>query len=376
MFTTGSKLLIGSAVVATICAVVYGVTQEGALGTIGLISAAVALSMLAAINVFVRDSNVWATDDASFQSSAAAQTTAGNSVWPLLIGIGAAAVTLGLVTYEAIFVLGVIILLAGAVEWMIQAWSERASADGDYNSYARELMADPFELPVAAAAGAAIIVYAFSRIMLGLPSKTASVVAFAVVAAMVLIVGVVIMLAQNVSRGVKLGMFSIAVIALITGGAFAGLSGERETHEHHTPGDLAEEDDCGPDETEADERASQTVAAKSSVAAEVTLEDGALVGTVQDFSGNFDELTFPRSNPSNVLFHNNSDDHARLVIELHPALDDDGEPIGPERLCTALVDAGGTQLLTIEFDQPSFAVEGGYAFTVPGTDAELGVVVP
>ena len=49
MFTTGSKLLIGSSVLAWIAAAVYGVAQEGALGTIGMISVAAALSLLAGI---------------------------------------------------------------------------------------------------------------------------------------------------------------------------------------------------------------------------------------------------------------------------------------------------------------------------------------
>ena len=40
MFTTGSKLLIGSAFAAALFALVYGVTQDGTLGTLGLISAA------------------------------------------------------------------------------------------------------------------------------------------------------------------------------------------------------------------------------------------------------------------------------------------------------------------------------------------------
>ena len=34
------------------------------------------------------------------------------------------------------------------------------------------------------------------------------------------------------------------------------------------------------------------------------------------------------------------------------------------------------QFLTLEFAMPTYAVEGGYAFTVPGTDASLPVVVP
>ena len=68
MFTTGSKLLIGSAFAAALFALVYGVTQEGSLGTIGLISAAVGLALLAAINVFVRDSNVSAMEPEAFES--------------------------------------------------------------------------------------------------------------------------------------------------------------------------------------------------------------------------------------------------------------------------------------------------------------------
>ena len=56
--------------------------------------------------------------------------------------------------------------------------------------------------------------------------------------------------------------------------------------------------------------------------------------------------------------------------------DDNGQPTGPERICTALGGPGSAQFLTLEFALPSAAVEGGYAFTVPGSDATLPVVVP
>lgn len=375
MFTTGSKLLIGSAAAAAVFALVYGITQEGALGTIGLISAAIALSLLAGINVFVRDSNVFVTDEASFESSAAARATARPSLTPMLVAVGATALTLGLVTYEAVFVLGLIVLIAGAAEWLVQGWSEGASADEAYNEQTRHTLFDPLEVPVAAAAGGAVIVYAFSRIMLGLPSKTATVVAFAVVATLVLVVGGVLGARHAVSRTTMLGSFSVAGVALIALGAFFGLNGERETEEHPTTGDIAEDDGCGPDETEADERASQSVAAKSSLAAEVIFDGTDLHAEFGNYEGPSAVLTLPRSNPNNILFRNDGDDHARLVIELHPDIED-GVPLGPERLCTALTDEGGSQLLTVVFDRPTFAVDGGYAFTVPGTDAALEVVVP
>ncbi len=62
-------------------------------------------------------------------------------------------------------------------------------------------------------------------------------------------------------------MCSVAVVAIVASGAVYGLNGERETHHHETTGAIAEDGDCGAEETEADEDASQNVAAKANVAA-------------------------------------------------------------------------------------------------------------
>lgn len=376
MFTTGSKLLIGSAACAAVFAVAYGVLQGGALGTLGLVFAAIALALLAGLNVYVSDSNVSAMEPSAFDSSAAAQATARPSLWPLLVALGATTLTLGLVTTRAFFVIGLIIMIAGAIEWLVLGWSERASGDQAYNAETRDVMVDPLELPVAGAIGAAVVVYSFSRVMLGLPSKSATVIAFSVAAAVVLAVGTLVGVRRAASKTVLTGAFSVAAVALIGAGAFAGLNGERETHLHHTTADIAEENECGPEATEADKGASQTVAAKSSVAAEVSFDGSSLEAEVVGYEGNFDTVTLPRSNPNNVLFRNESDREARLVIEMYPELDDNGNPVGPERVCTALVEEGGVQLLTLVFDRPSFALDEGYAFVVPGTDAALEVIVP
>ena len=375
MFTTGSKLLFGSTVFAAVAATAYGITQGGALGTIGLISATLALAALAGLNTFVRDSNVSAMDHDAFDASAAAQMSARPSLWPLLVALGATTLTLGLVTTRAFFIVGLAAMIAGALEWLVQGWSERASAEHEFNASARNLMADPLELPVAGAALAAVIVYAFSRVMLGLPSKSSTVIAFSVLATVVLVAGAFIGVRRNLGKPAMTGALSIAVVALIATGAVFGLTGEREIEEHHSTAYIAEEDECGTEETEADEHASQTVGGKSNLAAEVIFDGSTLTSKATGFDGTFDSLNLPRSNPNNVIFRNESDGEARLVIEMHPE-EVDGEPAGPERLCTALVDEGGAQLLTIEFDRPSFALEDGYAFTVPGSDASLEVVVP
>jgi hypothetical protein len=376
MFTTGSKLLIGSAIAAGVFALVYGVTQQGALGTIGLISAAAALAMLAGINTWLRDSNVSAMDHDSFAGSAAAQSSARPSLWPLLAAIGATAVALGVATFRAIVILGLIALLAAGIEWIVQGWSERASADRRYNADARNFLVDPLELPIAAAAGAAVVIYSFSRVMLGLPSKSATVVAFAIVAALVLCIGALVGRTGSVSKGALAGTFGIAAVALLAGGTIYGLNGERETEKHHTIADVAEENECGAEETEADEHASQSVAAKSNLAAEVIFDGAGLRYDLPGYDGNGAALTLLRSNPNHVMFRNESDEHARLVIEMHPREDEDGNLLGPERICTTLVEPDGTQFLTLHFARPSYAVEDGYVFTVPGTDSTLPVVVP
>ncbi|MEO6651417.1 MAG: hypothetical protein ABIP17_02030 [Ilumatobacteraceae bacterium] len=376
MFTTGSKLLIGSAFAAAVFATAYGITQGGALGTIGLISAALALSMLAALNIMVRDSNVSAMDHAAFESSPAAQASARPSLWPLLVAIGATTLTLGLVTSRAFFILGLVAIIAGGLEWLVQGWSERASSELAYNASARNLLADPLELPVAGAAGAAVVVYAFSRVMLGLPNKSSTVVAFAVLAAIVVASGAFVGTKRGLSRAAMTGAFSVAIVALIAAGAVFGLLGERATEEHHTTAYIAEENECGVAPTEADEGASQTIGGKSNLAAEVIFDGSTLTSKATGFTGTFDTLTLPRSNSNNIAFRNDSGDVARLVIEMHPLENSDGELSGAERLCTALVDEGGVQLLTIVFDRPSRAIEGGYEFTVPGSDVRLEVVVP
>lgn len=378
MFTTGSKLLLGATFLTGALAALYGVFQGGALGTIGLTGAAVGFALLAAVNVFARDSNVSAMDHDAFATAAAAQAPARNSLWPLLIGIGGATLTLGLVTYKAIFMLGVIALIAGALEWLVQNWSERASDDPTYNAAVRNALVDPVELPVAGAAGAGVIVYAFSRVMLGLPSKSATVAAFTVVAAIVLAVGAILGWRKQASKPALTGLFSVGAVALVAGGAFAGLNGQRDIPRHETTAQLAEHDECGTDHTHADEKASQTVASKSNVAAEITWDGERLLADVPGFDGNFETLTLPRGTPNNFLFRNASDHEARLVIDTYA--NPDARMPGPERYCTALTEEGGTQWLTIVLGQNTAAIKAagneGYAFTVPGSDATLEVVVP
>ena len=384
MIPTGSKLLIGSAIVATLAAIVYGVAQGGSLGTVGLIFAAASLTGLAVIVTFTRDADVSAMDTAALTESAAAQRTPGATVWPMLAALGGVLVAVGLVTYPAVLIFGVIALFGAAIEWMIETWSDRASADRAYNSDLRSRIAHPLEMPLLALVGAGVIIYSFSRIMLWLSKATGPAI-FAVIGALVLAVGFLAAFRPTIRRGAIGAVCSIAALGLIAGGASAALSGEREMHPHETTGNLGAEGLCDdPMETHADTKASQSVAAKANVTATLTLsEDGELTAQPLGMPSGQTSLTVTRANPTNVLFENHSDEDRRLVLNLGTAAatTETGDTIPdetkPVQLCTQLTEEGGTQLLTFSIPVASWAASEPYSFTVPGVDgAMLEVHVP
>ena len=92
--------------------------------------------------------------DGAHRPSPAAAPVPGPSMWPIVGALGAVLVVVGLVTYPVVFVFGILALLAAAVEWMVQAWSERASADVLFNDNVRSRIAHPLEFPILAAVGA------------------------------------------------------------------------------------------------------------------------------------------------------------------------------------------------------------------------------
>ena len=381
MFTTGSKFLIGSSVLAAVSAIAYGVAQDGVMGTIGLVSAAIALAFLAGINIYTNDSNVWDDEISSLDTAPAAARPPADSIWPMAFALGAVVLTVGLITYQAVFIVGVVLMLAAGAEWTAEAWAERASADASYNAEVRSRIANPLEFPLAAAIGIGIIVYAFSRIMLWL-SKTNTVVFFSIMGAVILGVAFLIAYRPGIKSRAIVGAVGVGVLALVAGGAAAGLDGEREIHEHETTSGLTEEGEeicLSPEEFEADEKASQSVGVQVALAAEITLtEAGALdlevVGPLEQGSA---ALTLPRSNPNNVVFVNESDHERRLSVDLTVPSADAAEGEGLMYRCTALVKPGGRQNITLTIGAPSIAAPDGYFFFVPGVEsARLDLIVP
>lgn len=376
MFTTGSKLFLGATTIALVATVVFGVTNGGDTGwtaTVGLISVTVALAFLTAINFFVRDSNVGSMQPDVTTTSPAAQEAPGNSMWPAIGALGGALVVVGLVTEPVVFKGGLVVLLAAIVEWMVQAWSERASADRAYNAGIRKRILHPLELPILGAVGLAVVIYSFSRIMLFVSKSTGPAI-FGLLAAMVLVGGFLFSSKASLKKSLVAGVCTIAALGLVSTGAVMAIDGEREIHAHETIG--SDPAACASnEESEVDDKSSQSLAAKSNVAATVILEDGVLTAQVIGMGEPGTTVQLPRSNPSNIVFRNLDPEPVRLTANLGTFTTDAGTTESPVT-CTALVDEDGRQFLTLTFPKSSQATLEPYTLTVPGIDQAITIVVP
>jgi hypothetical protein len=207
------------------------------------------------------------------------------------------------------------------------------------------------------------------------------VIAFGVLGVIILTVAFLAAYRPGLRSRAAVGAIAVGVLALVAGGAAAGLDGEREIHPHETTEGLTEEGEeicLSPEEFEADENASQSVGAQANVAAEITLtEAGTLEFDVVGPVESPDALTLPRSNPNNVIFINESDHERRLSVDLTVPPSAAAEDEGPLLKCTTLVEPDGRQNITLTIGAPSFAAPDGYFFFVPGVEsARLDLIVP
>jgi hypothetical protein len=380
MFTTGSKLFIGATTLSLAATIVVGNTTSGVTGslaTIGLISLTVALAFLTGIVVFVRDANVRGTEPGATTASAAAQSAPAASMWPLVSAVGLLLIGVGLITAPVVFKAGLVVLFAAAAEWMIQGWSERASASASYNAEVRRRILFPLEFPVLGAVIGAVVVYSFSRIMLYL-SKEAGPIVFIVVASLILVGGILFAVKPKLSKGFVGGVCAVAMLALVGTGVATAVSGQRYIHEYATvskdPGVCT-----SAEETEIDYKSSQSLSAKSNTTATVYLENGKLSAQVLGITERQQTITIPRSNVSHIVFRNLDAEPARLTANLGTFTSDvNGTKVTEKPVtCTALVEQDGRQFLSLSFAKSSAASQTPYTFTVPGVEgSSIEIVVP
>ncbi len=247
MIPTGSKLWFGISGFALVAAVVYFVASRGEeLGSMVLLSLAVAGFTLGLLSSLIGDGDDLATRGARPDVVSAAEAAEGAAAlpahpqlaaaWPALGAIGAGVVAIGLATGGILPFIGMILLAAAGIEWMVQAWAERATADAVSNRELRNRLMFPFEIPVLAAVVIGVVVVAFSRVLLAV-SKIGSTVVAIVVASVILGVAFLITSRPKLSSSLLTVVVAIGAIGLLGGGIVGAVAGEREFEAHEEEGD-------------------------------------------------------------------------------------------------------------------------------------------
>ncbi|MFT5201855.1 MAG: hypothetical protein ACI9C1_001233 [Candidatus Aldehydirespiratoraceae bacterium] len=254
MFTSGFKFFFGIGVALATAGVLYGYTSGGnhvgplSLGWKGGVGEHVGYGVLVGLGVSAigialtlitfRDADPADQADYMGVDDIAPTLPVTPSHWPIIGAFAVATMAVGLVLNTAIFIAGLVAAGLVSISWMMDAWADRATGDPEANRALRNRIMAPIEIPAAGGLVVAVGVLAISRIMLNV-SKLGAVVVAGVVA--VIIVGIAIIAANEsikLGKNVVAGLSVVVAVAVLGGGVWAAVDGEREFHEHEeTEGD-------------------------------------------------------------------------------------------------------------------------------------------
>lgn len=227
MITTAAKLWLGIAGLAAAALVAYELASAGDwFGSFLLGSVVLVAGFLGVIAVLLRDSDV----DAAEADPEVPSRRSAPAAWPALAAVGGGVAIVGLASHDALLYAGIGIVGAVFIEWMVQGWAERASADPAYNHALRHRIMSPFEIPALAAIVIAVFLGSLSRVLLALPETSATVVAI-VVASLILLVGSVLAARPKIGSSVLAGIVALGAVLLIGAGIAGGVHGERKVDE-------------------------------------------------------------------------------------------------------------------------------------------------
>jgi hypothetical protein len=373
MFSTGFKYFFGVTVLSVVALIMSLALFEK------LALAGVAISFLIAVGALLAGLAAFTSDGTTRDANTSSSELVTQSMWPLISAIGVVFLGLGLVTSSVVFFGGIVVLLAAISEWMVQAWSERASTDSSHNTAARKRLLNPIEFPVLAAVGLGVVIFAFSRIMLTVNKSTGAVL-FIVAGALVLVAGSLFAIKPNMKRSVGAAICVLGALGIVAGGVAGAVSGEREELVEAAAEDHFSHPECGPEESKYfDKLAEGTLSLRSSVSATVVYQDGELFANVQGINGAQKSITVARSNPTNIIFRNATDGDFRLVAHLGGDKAGESSTSGESHkneTCTQLVAPGAEQGLTINLSKPSSVDNVYYLYIAGAEDKKIEMVVP
>lgn len=259
MFTTGFKFFFGLGVALATAAVVYGYTTGGdhmgpiSMGWKGSVGDHLGYGLLLALGVMAmgvglmlvafRDADPAAQAHYMGVDEIAPNPPVTGSFWPVVGAFGAGTMAVGLVLNTAVFIVGLAVVGVVAVEWLMDAWADRATGDPEANKALRNRIMAPIEIPALGSAAVAVGVLATSRILLAV-SKNGAVLVAGVLAVLILAIGVLFVTRPQFSRNVISGLVLVLGVAVLGGGIAAAVTGERDfEHHEHEPHDEGSGDD-------------------------------------------------------------------------------------------------------------------------------------
>ena len=333
MFTTGSRFFFGLSVLGFIGALAYGFNSEWEpYGFVVLLSVALVAFFLGCMMVAYRDASVPVSVGASSAADAegeyGTERPVSPSGWPLVGGFALALTAIGLVTERFVFLAGIFLLAAVTIEWMVRAWSDRASADPEYNQSLRDQVLRPVEYPLYALLGGAVIVLGFSRVLLSI-SKDAAVIVFIIFGAALLLGAIVSSMSRERAGGFGAVLLLVLGVVVIISACVAVGIGERDFH-------------AAAEEKEASRP--NTVSDQASTCPRITVQGNQMTPN---------QITVPKALVCNILFTNEDDGVTRrLVVQTGDGTQvETGAVEGPARqvLTLRIVNAGVYEM-TVEGD--------------------------
>jgi hypothetical protein len=374
MITPGSKYFLGLTGLGLVSAVLYCfLVNPSDLGAYALFGLFISAALIAGFSIFTRDGDV---DTVAEAVEANTEATA-PSFWPIVFALGAALTLLGVATNEIVFVLGLSVLVGGAVEWVIDDWAEKASVDSEFNSFVRHRAIGAFDYPGIAAVVLGVVAFLFSRIMLTVSKDEASII-FIIVAALIFATGFLLS-AKPALRGKSTAIISVVgVLVLAVAGITSALNGERKElvkYAKEDPYSISHRE-CGKEAGEHyDHEPNGSVSLRSGVIATIFVENGKIRAQEVGLKRDVETITIRRANASSILFRNLDSEEYRLVASLGKVKVGTTDVMEEVGTCTQLTGKNEEQVLTVTIPKPS-SPEAPYTLTVPGVAGEIKVVVP
>jgi hypothetical protein len=240
MATTAGKFWYAVAALAFVGVFLYGFPAGGEwFGSLVLGSLATSALLLGVLASATRDGDVAA--GAAPDVAARSALPAG---WPALAAVGGGVTIVGLAGGNALFYAGLGVLGVVLVEWMVQGWAERSSADPAYNSELRSRIMSPIEIPLVAVVVIGVFLASLSRVLLAVSENGSRVIAIAV-ATTILLIAFLVAYRPRVGSSILSGMLALGAVVLIAVGIVSGVAGERDFG-HHESGKTGSESHSTP----------------------------------------------------------------------------------------------------------------------------------